>query len=187
MAYVKSVCDRWNHVNAVYYDHTGTKGMDEQIETAGFPRIKGVDFTKPLKHGMATTLKQLMMTPRESDKNQPPQEARRKFELPYRPRRTGRPKRGAVGTITRKRSLHLQPPRRLTRRPLLGTMPSHPRHHRNTSTRKRRSHATTLTLNATPKFATRASSIPIQLWPAKEQLSLIVLNTRLLPSCFNVF
>lgn len=83
MAYVKSVCDRWNHVNAVYYDHTGTKGMDEQIETAGFPRIKGIDFTKPLKHGMATTLKQLMMTPRESDKNQPPQEARRKFELPY--------------------------------------------------------------------------------------------------------
>ena len=83
MAYIKSVCDRWKYVNAVYYDHTGTKGMDEQINTAGFPGITGVDFTKPLKHGMATTLKQLMMTPRESDKTLLPADARRKFELPF--------------------------------------------------------------------------------------------------------
>lgn len=83
MAYIKSICDRWRHVQAVYYDHTGTKGMDEQINTAGFPGITGVDFTKPLKHGMATTLKQLMMTPRESDKTLLPADARRKFELPF--------------------------------------------------------------------------------------------------------
>jgi len=83
MAYIKSICDRWRHIRAVYYDHTGTKGMDEQIETAGFPGMKGVDFTKPVKHGMATTLKQLMMTPRESDRGLPLEDTRRKFELPY--------------------------------------------------------------------------------------------------------
>lgn len=27
MAYIKSICDRWNSVHAVYYDHTGTMGM----------------------------------------------------------------------------------------------------------------------------------------------------------------
>ncbi len=83
MAYIKSICDRWRSVRAVYYDHTGTKGMDEQIDRAGFPGIKGVDFTKPLKHGMAMSLKQLMMTPRDSDKALPAEQARRKFELPF--------------------------------------------------------------------------------------------------------
>lgn len=85
MAYIKSVCDRWQRVNAVYYDHTGTKGIDEQINKAGFPNVEGVDFTRPLKHGMAMTLKQLMMAPRESDQTLPLEEARRKFELPYDP------------------------------------------------------------------------------------------------------
>ncbi len=83
MAYLKSICDRWRSVRAVYYDHTGTKGMDEQIDRAGFPGIKGVDFTKPLKHGMALSLKQLMMTPRDTDKALPAEQARRKFELPF--------------------------------------------------------------------------------------------------------
>jgi len=83
MAYIKSICDRWREVRAVYYDHTGTKGMDEEIDKAGFPGIRGIDFTKPLKHGMAMTLKQLMMTPRESDKASLPADARRKFELPF--------------------------------------------------------------------------------------------------------
>ncbi|MEM1582982.1 MAG: hypothetical protein QXK89_10830, partial [Candidatus Bathyarchaeia archaeon] len=83
MAYIKSICDRWRSVRAVYYDHTGTKGMDEQIERVGFPGVRGIDFTKPIKHGMAMTLKQLMMTPRESDRNLPPEEMRRKFEIPY--------------------------------------------------------------------------------------------------------
>lgn len=83
MAYIKSICDRWRSVRAVYYDHTGTKGMDEQIDRAGFPGIKGVDFTKPLKHGMAMSLKQLMMTPRDTDKALPAEQARRKFELPF--------------------------------------------------------------------------------------------------------
>jgi phage FluMu gp28-like protein len=83
MAYIKSICDRWRSVHAVYYDHTGTMGMDEQIERAGFPNVCGVDFTKPRKHGMATALKQLMMTVREEDKNLHPQDARRKFELPF--------------------------------------------------------------------------------------------------------
>jgi phage FluMu gp28-like protein len=83
MAYIKSICDRWRSVRAVYYDHTGTKGMDEEINKAGFPGVKGVDFTRPLKHGMAMTLKQLMMTPRESDRALAPEDARRKFELPF--------------------------------------------------------------------------------------------------------
>jgi len=83
MAYIKSICDRWRYVRAVFYDHTGTKGMDEQIDRAGFPGVNGVDFTRPLKHGMAMNLKQLMMTPRETDKGLPLDEARRKFELPY--------------------------------------------------------------------------------------------------------
>jgi len=83
MAYIKSICDRWRHVRAVYYDHTGAKGIDEQIDRTGFPGVKGVDFTKPVKHGMAMTLKQLMMTPRESDRELPIEDARRKFELPY--------------------------------------------------------------------------------------------------------
>ena len=83
MAYIKSLCDRWKYTRAVQYDHTGTKGMDEEINKAGFPGITGIDFTKPTKHGMAMTLKQLMMTPRESDKNFLPADARRKFELPF--------------------------------------------------------------------------------------------------------
>lgn len=83
MAYIKSICDRWKTVRAVYYDHTGTKGMDEEINKVGFPGIVGVDFSTPSKHGMASALKQLMMTPRESDKLLPPQDARRRFELPF--------------------------------------------------------------------------------------------------------
>lgn len=43
----------------------------------------GVDSTKLTKHGMATSLKQLMMTPRKTDNGLAPEEARRKFELPY--------------------------------------------------------------------------------------------------------
>jgi len=83
MAYIKSLCDRWKHVRSVYYDHTGTKGMDEEIVKAGFPGITGIDFTKPTKHGMAMALKQQMMTSRESDKALLPADARRKFELPF--------------------------------------------------------------------------------------------------------
>jgi len=83
MAYIKSLCDRWKTVHAVYYDHTGTKGMDEQIEKAGYPGLKGVDFTKPIKHGMAALLKQRMMTVRKSDQDIDSKEARRRFELPY--------------------------------------------------------------------------------------------------------
>ena len=83
MAYIKSICDRWRHVYAVWYDHTGTKGIDEQIERAGFPGIKGVDFTRPTKHGLAMNLKQLMMSPRASEVGLAFAEAERKFELPY--------------------------------------------------------------------------------------------------------
>lgn len=83
MAYIKSICDRWKGVNNVYYDHTGTKGIDEEIERTGFPGLEGIDFTKPNKHGMAMTLKQLMMTPRKADKGLAPQDARHRFELPY--------------------------------------------------------------------------------------------------------
>jgi len=83
MAYIKSLCDRWKTVHAVYYDHTGSKGMDEQIERSGYPSLKGVDFTRPTKHGIATLLKQKMMTVRRSDQGLGPKEARRCFELPY--------------------------------------------------------------------------------------------------------
>ena len=83
MAYIKSICDRWRRVHAVFYDHTGTKGIDEQINKAGFPNVEGIDFTKPTKHGMAVTLKQLMMAPRETDAALPVEDAQRKFELPY--------------------------------------------------------------------------------------------------------
>jgi hypothetical protein len=83
MAYIKSICDRWKTVHAVYYDHTGSKGMDEQIERSGYPNLKGVDFTRPTKHGIATLLKQKMMTTRRSDQGSDPKEARRCFELPY--------------------------------------------------------------------------------------------------------
>jgi len=83
MAYIKSVCDRWQTVHAVYYDHTGTMGMDEQIERVGFPNVKGINFSKPSKHGMAMALKDLMMAVRDKDKYLRPQDARRKFELPF--------------------------------------------------------------------------------------------------------
>jgi phage FluMu gp28-like protein len=83
MAYIKSLCDRWKIVRAVYYDHTGTKGMDEEINKAGFPGIFGVDFTPQTKHGMASSLKELMMSSRASDKALPVQDARRRFELPF--------------------------------------------------------------------------------------------------------
>jgi len=83
MAYIKSICDRWRHVHAVHYDHTGTKGIDEEIARTGFPGLQGVDFTKPKKHGMAMTLKQLMLSTRKSDQGLLPEDARRRFELPY--------------------------------------------------------------------------------------------------------
>jgi phage FluMu gp28-like protein len=83
MAYIKSLCDRWKTVRAVYYDHTGTKGMDEEINKVGFPGLVGVDFTSQSKHGMALALKEFMMTSRESDKSLPVQDARRRFELPF--------------------------------------------------------------------------------------------------------
>jgi len=83
MAYIKSICDRWRRIKALYYDHTGTKGIDEQIEKTGFPGLRDIDFTKPVKHGIAMTLKQLMMTPRESDEALPAEDAQRRFELPY--------------------------------------------------------------------------------------------------------
>ena len=83
MAYIKSLCDRWKRVHAVYYDHTGTMGMDEQIEKVGFPGLCGVDFTKPTKHAMAMALKQLMMISRKEDEHLLPPETRRQFELPF--------------------------------------------------------------------------------------------------------
>jgi len=83
MAYIKSLCDRWKIVNAVYYDHTGTFGMDEEIKRSEFPGVKGIDFSMPSKHGLASFLKQKMMAVRESDKTLSPEEARRQFELPF--------------------------------------------------------------------------------------------------------
>jgi hypothetical protein len=83
MGYIKSLCDRWKSVDAVYYDHTGTLGMDEEIKRCDFPNLKGIDFTMPSKHGMATYLKQKMLAVRETDKKVVPEEARRQFELPF--------------------------------------------------------------------------------------------------------
>ena len=83
MGYIKSLCQRWKTVNSVYYDHTGTKGVDEQITATHFPGLVGVDFTKASKHGMAVLLKDLMMTAREADRDVLLRDARRRFELPY--------------------------------------------------------------------------------------------------------
>jgi hypothetical protein len=82
MGYIKSLCDRWKDVMAVYYDHSGTLGMDEEIKRCEFPGLKGIDFSLPTKHGMASYMKQKMMSVRENDKKAPPEEARRQFELP---------------------------------------------------------------------------------------------------------
>lgn len=83
MGYNKSLCQRWSTINNLYYDHTGTKGVDEQITATHFPGLVGVDFTKASKHGMAVLLKDLMMTAREADHAVPLKDARRRFELPY--------------------------------------------------------------------------------------------------------
>ena len=82
MGYIKSLCDRWKTVMAVYYDHSGTLGMDEEIKRCEFPGLRGIDFSLPAKHGMASYMKQKMMSVRERDKKAPPEEARRQFELP---------------------------------------------------------------------------------------------------------
>lgn len=83
MQYIQSLCLRWRNVISLAYDHTGTKGMDEEIATYNFPRVIPVDFSVSSKHGMAMTLKQLMMTVRSSDVNKDVTDARRRFELPY--------------------------------------------------------------------------------------------------------
>jgi len=83
MAYIKSICDRWRIIRALYYDHTGTKGMDEEIRKVGFPGLVGIDFTQSTKHSMAIVLKQAMMSSRESDKALSVEDARRRFELPF--------------------------------------------------------------------------------------------------------
>jgi len=83
MGYTKNLCDRWHWIRNLFYDHTGTKGVDEEIERAGFPGLEGIDFTKARKHGMATLLKELMMSPRDEDKSLPLREARRRFEMPF--------------------------------------------------------------------------------------------------------
>ena len=83
MGYIKSLCQRWNRIRNLYYDHTGTKGIDEQIEKTHFPGLVGVNFSKASKHGMAVLLKELMMTPRAADRNLKLFEARRQFEMPF--------------------------------------------------------------------------------------------------------
>jgi phage FluMu gp28-like protein len=83
MGYIKSLCDRWKSVNAVYYDHTGTLGMDEEIKHCDFPGVKGIDFSLPTKHGLANYLKQKMLAVRKTDKTVSPEDARRQFELPF--------------------------------------------------------------------------------------------------------
>jgi phage FluMu gp28-like protein len=83
MAYIKSLCTRWRQFHAIFYDRTGTKGIDEAIDRAGFPGVQGVTFTRRMKHGMATLLKEKMMAPRKSDVTSAVEDQRRQFELPY--------------------------------------------------------------------------------------------------------
>lgn len=83
MGYIQSLCQRWRWFRNVFYDHTGTKGIDEEIEKLHLPGCVGIDFSKPRKHGMATLLKDLMMSPREEDKGMRLEDARRRFEMPY--------------------------------------------------------------------------------------------------------
>jgi phage FluMu gp28-like protein len=83
MAYIKSLCSRWRYFQAIFYDMTGTKGIDEEIDRAGFPGVQGITFTRRMKHGMATLLKERMMAPRKSDVGLAVGDQRRQFELPY--------------------------------------------------------------------------------------------------------
>jgi phage FluMu gp28-like protein len=83
MAYIKSLCSRWRYFHAIFYDMTGTKGIDEEIDRAGFPGVQGIIFTRRMKHGMATLLKERMMATRKSDVGLAVGDRRRQFELPY--------------------------------------------------------------------------------------------------------
>ncbi len=83
MAYIQSLCARWRQFHAIRYDMTGTKGIDEAIARMGVPGIQGVTFTRRMKHGMATLLKEKMMAPRTSDAHVAAVDQRRQFELPY--------------------------------------------------------------------------------------------------------
>lgn len=61
IGYVKSLCDRWQSVSAVYCDITGVgQYIVEDMQRAGVPNVTGITFTVRTKEDMATVLKEKM-------------------------------------------------------------------------------------------------------------------------------
>jgi len=62
IGYVKTLCDRWNHVQKVSVDMTGAgEYIVEDMSNAGIRQVEGVKFTQPTKEKLATNLKQRMV------------------------------------------------------------------------------------------------------------------------------
>lgn len=62
IGYIKTLCDRWKHVQKVTVDMTGVgEYIVEDMKNAGIRQVEGVKFTLPTKEKMATNLKQRMI------------------------------------------------------------------------------------------------------------------------------
>ena len=65
IGYVKSLCDRWRTIKAVYADVTGVGDyIVEDMRKSGIPYVNGVLFTVRMKEEMATLLKETMRSGR---------------------------------------------------------------------------------------------------------------------------
>jgi len=61
IGYVKSLCDRWKSIHAVYADQTGVgEYIIEDMRNSGIPNVTGITFTIKTKTDMATAIKDLM-------------------------------------------------------------------------------------------------------------------------------
>ncbi|MCD6466225.1 terminase family protein [Candidatus Bathyarchaeota archaeon] len=61
IGYVKSLCDRWRTIKAVYADVTGVGDyIVEDMRKSGIPSVQGILFTVKSKEEMATILKETM-------------------------------------------------------------------------------------------------------------------------------
>ena len=74
IGYVKSLCDRWQSIHAVYVDQTGVGDyIVEDMKKSGIPNVTGITFTIATKEEMATILKEKMR--------------RGEFKIPYFPKK----------------------------------------------------------------------------------------------------
>ncbi|RLG39879.1 MAG: hypothetical protein DRN78_06155 [Thermoproteota archaeon] len=74
IGYIKSLCDRWQSIHAVYVDQTGVGDyIVEDMKKSGIPNVTGVTFTIATKEEMATILKEKMR--------------RGEFKIPYFPKK----------------------------------------------------------------------------------------------------